>query len=89
MSLVWLVRFVLTCALSMSFMIFMGHQMLAFAEEWAVHSFDIPAQSLKTSLERFAEQADIQMLYTLDAVEGLQAQAVQGSYSTEQALKTF
>jgi len=70
------------------FIIGMGLPKMVWAEEKdTVRAFDIPAQPLRTSLERFAEQANVQMLYTLDVVEGVQSQAVQGSYPPEQALK--
>ncbi|BCA56617.1 Ferrichrome-iron receptor [Nitrospira sp. KM1] len=60
--------------------------MASAAEQQTVRSFNIPAQPLKTSLEQFAEQADVQMLYALDVVEGLQSQPVVGDYTPEQAL---
>lgn len=79
---------VVSCTLSSMFIIGMGLPKMVWAEEKdTVRAFEIPAQPLRTSLERFAEQADVQMLYTLDVVEGVQSQAVQGSYPPEQALK--
>ncbi|MDR4485118.1 MAG: TonB-dependent siderophore receptor [Nitrospirales bacterium] len=48
--------------------------------------FNIPAQPMQTALDAFAQQSDLQMLYTMEIIEGLQSNAVKGTYSPEQAL---
>jgi hypothetical protein len=56
---------------------------------WATQprEFNIPAQPLKTALDAFAQQSAFQMLYTVDTVEGLRSNPIQGVYPPEQALK--
>ncbi|MGD9850588.1 MAG: TonB-dependent siderophore receptor [Nitrospirales bacterium] len=58
----------------------------AFAEGQP-KEFDIPSQPMKTALDAFAQQSALQMLYTLEVVEGLQSNPVQGTYPPEQALE--
>ncbi|KRG63722.1 hypothetical protein ABB26_10950 [Stenotrophomonas humi] len=52
-------------------------------------SFDIPRQSMDTALTRLADQAGIRILFASDDVAGLQAPALSGSYTPEQALSAL
>lgn len=49
--------------------------------------FRIAAQSLDTALVAFAEQANVDLLYSPELVEGLQAAPVNGKFGTSQALR--
>lgn len=49
--------------------------------------FDIPASPVHRGLNMFAEQANIQILYAYDQVEGLQVNSLQGLYSLEDGLQ--
>jgi len=51
----------------------------------AVQSFDIPAGALATSLRALGSRANLLMTYESDQVRNLQAPALHGQYSTEQA----
>ncbi|PZE10234.1 TonB-dependent siderophore receptor [Pseudomonas sp. 57B-090624] len=48
--------------------------------------FNIPAQSLASALLTLGKQADLQVLYSADDVQGLRSQAVVGRFSTDKAL---
>lgn len=48
--------------------------------------FDIPSQPLPHALDAFAKQSGMQMLYKLEAVEGLTSNAVTGAYTPREAL---
>ncbi|MDU9413123.1 TonB-dependent siderophore receptor [Pseudomonas sp. zfem005] len=48
--------------------------------------FNIPAQSLPSALLTLGKQADLQVLYSADDVQGLRSQAVVGRFSTDKAL---
>ncbi len=48
--------------------------------------FNIPAQSLASALLTLGRQADLQVLYSADDVQGLRSQAVVGRFSTDKAL---
>lgn len=52
-------------------------------------TYEIPAQPLASALDRFAEQAQVQMLYQADAVNGLQSTSVSGRLTREQALNNL
>lgn len=53
----------------------------------ASRDFDIEAQSLDGALLRFAEQADIDLIYSPDLVRSLNAPALKGRFATADALK--
>lgn len=59
---------------------------LAFAEPIEKSNFNIEKQSVTQALNKFAEQAGIQMLFSFDEAKGINANALSGSYSTEAAL---
>jgi iron complex outermembrane receptor protein len=48
---------------------------------------DLPPQSLDQTLTRFADQADLHLLFTTRDVAGLSSPGLRGSYSIEQALQ--
>ncbi|MGH8194156.1 MAG: TonB-dependent receptor domain-containing protein, partial [Woeseiaceae bacterium] len=48
--------------------------------------FSIPAQSVPAALNEFARQAQVQLFFISDGFEGIQANAVAGSYPIQQAL---
>lgn len=48
--------------------------------------FDIPPQPLGKALEKFGEQAGVQLAYTTAEIEGLHAAPVSGTYTPEKAL---
>ena len=48
--------------------------------------YDIPAQPLEDSLNAFARQADVEVLYTSDDVRAIAAPAISGAASREQAI---
>ena len=62
-----------------------GGQVVAQVNERADY-YDIPAQSLEDSLNAFAMQADVEVLYTSDDVRALKAPAISGAASREQAI---
>ena len=49
-------------------------------------NFDIPAQSLGNALQTFGQQADLQVLYNQDSVQGKRSTAIKGSLQPDQAL---
>lgn len=49
-------------------------------------SLDLPAQSLDQTLTRFADQADLHLLYTTGDVAGLSSAGLHGAFSIEEAL---
>lgn len=60
------------------------------ASAWAqTITFDIPAQPLPSALDAFAEQTHVQMLYKMEAVQGLQSARVSGEFTREEALQTL
>ena len=48
--------------------------------------YEIPAQPLEDSLNAFARQADVEVLYTSDDVRAIEAPAISGAASREQAI---
>ena len=52
-------------------------------------TLSLPSQSLDQSLTAFADQAGLRLLYTTADVEGVQADALNGSMSVAQALQTL
>ena len=58
----------------------------AAAQEETV-PFDIPAQELASALDAFAEQAQVQMLYKAETVEGMQTRSLRGLWTRDQALR--
>lgn len=55
-------------------------------EKKAASHYDIPAQPLEDSLNAFAMQADVELLYTSDDVRAIEAPAISGAASREQAI---
>lgn len=53
----------------------------------AVFTFDIPAQSLASALELFAEQSGLQVVYAGNAGSGVQSGAVSGQMGAATALQ--
>ncbi len=49
-------------------------------------TFEIPAQPVASALRSFAEQADLQLLYPQDAVQGIETVGVSGPYQADVAL---
>ena len=58
----------------------------ALPSDQATRFFDIPAQPLTTALSAFARQANLQLGLAAGLVDGLQAPALRGNFSNEQAL---
>jgi iron complex outermembrane recepter protein len=50
-------------------------------------TFDIPASDLSSSLKRFGQAADQQIIFSEDAVRGLRAPAVKGNLTADEALQ--
>lgn len=48
--------------------------------------FEIPAQPAAAALNRFAQQADITLVFSQDAVAGVEARPLAGSFTTQQGL---
>jgi outer membrane cobalamin receptor len=48
--------------------------------------FNIPAQTLSSALKTFAEDTDLQMLYSSDAVKGIRSNSVNGKHQPKEAL---
>ncbi|MCV6605650.1 MAG: STN domain-containing protein, partial [Porticoccaceae bacterium] len=59
---------------------------LALAEPGKSVEFDIQPQSATSALNTFAEQANIQIMFSFDEAKGINANALKGTYSTEAAL---
>ena len=59
----------------------------ALPSDQATRFFDIPAQPLTNALSAFARQANLQLGLAAGLVDGLQAPAVRGNFSNEQALR--
>lgn len=59
----------------------------AAANSAAVYRFDIAAQPLYAALSQLAEQTGIQFVYSPDLVRSLQAPALSGSMTADQALQ--
>lgn len=57
------------------------------AAEPPPRSFDIPAGAGKTTLESFAKQAKVEVIYSADKVEGVKTNSVKGDYTPRQALE--
>src|SRR5947208_1917858 len=57
----------------------------AFAD--TEHAVDIAAGDLATALQKLAQQAGIELIYSVDQVRGLRTEGVHGRYSTETALQ--
>lgn len=56
------------------------------AHAQAARPFDIPPGVMETALVTFANQGEVQLLYTADLVAGRRTQGVRGSYSAADAL---
>lgn len=56
------------------------------ASAQAVRTFDIPAGSLREALNGFAAQADQQIFFTADLVEGRRSEGLRGRYAPREAL---
>jgi iron complex outermembrane recepter protein len=52
-----------------------------------VMDFDIPGQALSSALKTFADQADLQLLYESEVVEGRQTTGVMGRFTSQEALR--
>lgn len=52
----------------------------------AERDFDIPAQALSSALLRFAEQSDLQILFSQEDIAGMTSRAVRGRLTPEAAL---
>ncbi|MGY2291614.1 TonB-dependent receptor domain-containing protein [Pseudomonas sp. SDO528_S397] len=59
----------------------------AASRDQATRFYDIPAQPLTTALSTFARQANLQLGLEAGLVDGLQAQALRGNFTQEQALQ--
>lgn len=57
------------------------------ASAQAVRPFDIPAGSLREALNGFAAQADQQIFFTADLVEGRRSEGLRGRYAPREALE--
>lgn len=55
----------------------------------AARDYDIPAQPLASALLRFAEQSDLQVLFSQDDLRGLVSPDLRGRYTPEQALSVL
>ncbi|MCQ8130636.1 TonB-dependent siderophore receptor [Methylomonas rivi] len=60
---------------------------LSSAADPASVSFDIPAQALSGALTRFSAATGLQVLYDGDLTQNINAPALKGDYSAEQALR--
>src|SRR5687768_12927214 len=56
------------------------------AEPSKPRAFDIAAGDAVSSLKQFAAQADARVLYSVDAVQGVQTNLVKGSFAPRDAL---
>lgn len=63
----------------------LGDQVVAQVNQSTAH-YDIPAQPLEDSLNAFAKQAEVEVLYTSDDVRAIEAPAISGAASREQAI---
>ncbi|MBD0306521.1 MAG: TonB-dependent receptor plug domain-containing protein, partial [Nitrospiraceae bacterium] len=52
-----------------------------------VMDLDIPGQALSSALKTFADQADLQLLYESEVVEGRQTTGVMGRFTSQEALR--
>ncbi|MGH8601389.1 MAG: secretin and TonB N-terminal domain-containing protein [Gammaproteobacteria bacterium] len=50
-------------------------------------NFNLPAQPLASALKDLSQQADLQMFYTAEAVQGKTAPALSGTYTARQAME--
>ncbi len=57
-----------------------------FAAQAQEMAFRIPAQSLNSALQSFAQQTNIQVLYSPDDVAGLRTQGINGQFTIERAI---
>ncbi len=51
-----------------------------------IAQYNIPAQSLNDALMRFAAESKLALIFSADLIRGIQAEALHGTMSTEQAL---
>jgi len=81
-------RYALLCALSMSAALAVETfaPSVAHAQGAAAQAFDLPAGKLADALVALGRQAQVQVLFSPDAVAGLQAPAVSGRMSPQAAL---
>jgi iron complex outermembrane receptor protein len=56
------------------------------AQDQPVHQFDIPAQMASRALNLFARQAEQQVLFRYDRLEGITTNAVKGQFTASEAL---
>ncbi|MEQ9557396.1 MAG: TonB-dependent receptor [Rhodospirillales bacterium] len=57
------------------------------AQSAEARAYDIPAGSLAAALNRFADESGLQLVYDAVLTTGLQAKGIQGTYTSEQALR--
>jgi len=60
--------------------------LIAFAAEPAAKNFDVPAGRAEATLPVFAQQAGIELVFSVDKVEGVQTHAVKGQFTVRTAL---
>lgn len=58
---------------------------VAATQEWLDYSFSIPEGPAECTLRIAAEQADIDLMFRMELVEGLRTPAIQGKFTVEQA----
>jgi len=75
-------RGALCCALAVAMMAGSA----AAQDHGEVTSFEIPAQPAANALNAFAEQADITLVFSQDAVAGVTTEPLQGGYATDRGL---
>lgn len=61
----------------------------AHAQAQAAYTFDLPAQALEASLRAIASQTDTNVVFSGEEVRGLNAPAVSGRYSAEDAYRAI
>ena len=61
--------------------------MPGFADEDEIHRFDIPAMPASAALNMLGKQANKQLLYYFDEVQGITTQAVVGEYTLDVAIE--
>ena len=71
-------------SVAMSLVLFSNH-----LQAQAKYDINLPAQSVSLSLAQLSEQTDQMLLFSYDAVDGLQAAPVLGRYTLQQALNVM
>ena len=64
-----------------------GAYLMAQVDASQPRSFTIPAGDLQSALLAFSQQADLQLIYPADLTAGLRAEALEGAYAPEAALR--